>query len=139
MLLLTAFFNFILSKKTKVRRPKEPQEDQSGIQGLAPMCVTDGGARSQSSLPFLHLGTGRRGTGLALAIADRGESVQAMLEAEQTAAPTDGDRERRRWRERRLIFSRRREEPVEREMEEMERCSEPDADTTSDTAPMITD
>ncbi|TNN00045.1 transmembrane protein 72 isoform X2 [Takifugu flavidus] len=136
MLLLTASFNFILSKKTKVRRPKEPQE---GIQGLAPTCATDGGARSQSSLPFLHLGTGRRATGLALAIIDRGESVQAMLEAEQTAAPADGDRERRRWRERRLIFSRRREEPVEREMEEMERCSEPDADTTSDTAPMITD
>lgn len=137
MLLLTALFNFILSKKTKVRPPKESQEGQSGNQGLAQTCATDGGALSQSS--FLHLGTGRRVGGLALAVRDRGESVQAMLEAEQTATPTDRDRERRRWRERRLIFSRRREEPVEREMEEMERCSEPDADTTSDTAPMITD
>lgn len=103
------------------------------------MCATDGGALSQSSFSFLHLGTGRRVGGLALAIRDSGESVQAMLEAEQTVAPTDADRERRRWRERRLIFSRRREQPVEREMEEMERSSEPDADTTSDTAPMITD
>lgn len=134
MLLLTAFFNFILSKKTKVRPSKQPQEGQSGNQGLTPMCATDGGALSQSSFSFLHLGTGRRVGGLALAIRDSGESVQAMLEAEQTVAPSDADRERRRW-----IFSRRREQPVEREMEEMERCSEPDADTTSDTAPMITD
>lgn len=137
MLLLTAFFNFILSKKTKVRPPKQPQEGQSGNQGLTPVCATDGGV--QSSFSFVHSVTGRRVGGLALAIRDRGESVQAMLEAEQTAAPADADRERRRWGERRLVFSRRREEPVEREMEEMERCCEPDADTTSDTAPMITD
>lgn len=137
MLLLTAFFNFILSKKTKVRPSKQPQEGQSGNQGPTPMCATDGGALSPSSFSFLHSGTGRRVGGLALAIRDSGESVQAMLEAEQTVAPSDADRERRRWRERRLIFSRRREQPVEREMEEMERCSEPD--TTSDTAPMITD
>lgn len=142
MLLLTALFNFILSKKTKVRPSKQQQEGQSGDQGLTAMCATDGGALSQSSFSFLHLGTGRRVGGLALAIRDSGESVQAMLEAEQAVAPTDADRERRRWRERRLIFSRHREQPVEREMEEMEemeRCSEPDADTTSDTAPMITD
>lgn len=139
MLLVTAFFNFILSKKTKVGPPKQP-EGQSCSQGPTPACATDGGA--PRSLPFLHLGIGRRVGALALAVRDRGESVQAMLEAQQTAAPTDADRERRRWRERRLIFSRRREEAVEREMEEMEemeRCSEPDADTTSDTAPMITD
>lgn len=139
MLLLTAFFNFILSKKTKVRLSKEPQEGQSGSQGLAPMCATDGGDLSQSSFSFLHSGTSRRAGGLALTIRDSGESVQAMLEAEQTVAPTDADRKRRRWNERRLIFSRRREQTVEREMEEMERCSEPEADTTSDTAPMITD
>lgn len=142
MLLLTAFFNFILSKKAKVRPSKQPQEGQSGNQGLTPTCVTAGGALSQSSFSFLHSGAARRVGGLALAVRDSGESVQAMLEAEQTVAPSDADRERRRWRDRRQIFSRRREQPVEREMEEMEemeRCSEPDGDTTSDTAPMITD
>lgn len=139
MLLLTAFFNFILSKKTKARPSKEPQEGQSGNQDLTPVCAADGGALSHSSFSFLHSGAGRRVGGLALAIRDSGESVQAMLEAEQTAAPTDADKERSKWRERRLMFSRRRERPVEREMEEVERCSEPDADTTSDTAPMITD
>uniref|UniRef100_H3C1W9 Transmembrane protein 72 n=1 Tax=Tetraodon nigroviridis TaxID=99883 RepID=H3C1W9_TETNG len=138
MLLLTGLFNFLLSKKTKVRPSKEPQEGQSSNQGLTPMCATDGGALSQSSFSFLHSGTGRRAGGLALAIRDSGESVQAMLEQEQTAAPPDEDRERRRWRERRLIFSRRQEQPVEKEMEEMECYSQPDTDTTSDTAPMIT-
>ncbi|KAA8583846.1 hypothetical protein FQN60_015054, partial [Etheostoma spectabile] len=51
---------------------------------------------------------------------ERGDSVQAMLDLEQTAAPKGTDRERRRWKERRLIGLRGREEPVEREMEEMD-------------------
>lgn len=140
MLLLTAFFNFILSKKTKVRPSKQPEEAQGGNQGLSPRCATDGGALSQSSFSFLNVGTGRRAGGLAIPIRDSGESVQAMLDAEQAVAGRQGDRKKKRWRERRLIFSRSRQEPpVEREMEEMERRSEPDADTTSDTAPMITD
>lgn len=140
MLLVTAFFNFILSKKTKTKSPKVPQESHSD-QGPTTVCVTEG-APSENSFSFLHIGTGRRGAGLALTTracclgpGERGESVQAMLELKHTAAPKDKDRERRR----RLIFFRRREEPVEREMEEMECYSEPDADTTSDTAPMITD
>lgn len=139
MLLVTAFFNFILSKKSKANKsPKRPQESHSD-QGPTTVCVTEA-ADSDSNFSF-H--AGRRGGGLALATRDRclgpgerGESVQAMLELEQTAATAD--RERRRWKERRLIcFRGSKEEPVEREMEEMDCYSEPD--TTSDTAPMITD
>ncbi|XP_076599710.1 transmembrane protein 72 [Chaetodon auriga] len=144
MLLVTAFFNFILSKKTNIKSPKRTQESH-GDQGPTTVCVAEGAA-SDSSFSFLHTGTGRRGVGLALTTRDRclglgerGESVQAMLELEQTAAPKDTDRERRSWKERRLRSFRGREEPVEREMEEMDCYSEPEPDTTSDTAPMITD
>ncbi|XP_070834156.1 transmembrane protein 72 [Chaetodon trifascialis] len=144
MLLVTAFFNFILSKKTNIKSPKRTQESHSD-QGPTTVCVAEGAA-SDSSFSFLHTGTGRRGVGLALTTRDRclgsgesGESVQAMLQLEQTAAPKDADRERRRWKERRLRSFRGREEPVEREMEEMDCYSEPEPDTTSDTAPMITD
>ncbi|XP_068424849.1 transmembrane protein 72 [Clinocottus analis] len=144
MLLVTAFFNFILSKKTKIKSPKGPQESHSD-QGPTTVCVTEG-ALSNSTVSFLHVVTGRRGGGLALATrgrclgpGERGESVQAMLELEQTIAPKGTDGERRRWKERRLICLRGREEPVEREMEEMDSYCEPEPDTTSDTAPMITD
>lgn len=144
MLLVTAFFNFILSKKTKTKSPKRPQETYSD-QGPTTACVTER-AGSDSTISFFHMVTGRRGGELApatrdrcLGLGERGESVQAMLELEQTAAPKDTDRERRRWKERRLISFRGREEPVEREMEEMDGYCEPEPDTTSDTAPMITD
>lgn len=144
MLLVTAFFNFILSKKTNTKSHKRPQDGHSD-QGLTAVCVTEG-VPSDSNFSFLHTGTGRRGGILNLTTRDRclsagerGESIEAMLELEQAAAPKERDRERGRWKEKRLIFFRRQEEPVEREMEEMEYYSEPDADTTSDTAPMITD
>uniref|UniRef100_A0A3P8TH33 Transmembrane protein 72 n=1 Tax=Amphiprion percula TaxID=161767 RepID=A0A3P8TH33_AMPPE len=144
MLLVTAFFNFILSKKAKTKSPKRPQESYSD-QGPTTVCMAER-TGSDSAFSFLHMVPGRRGAGLALAnrdhclsVGERGESVQAMLETEQTASPKDTDRERRRWKERRLIFFRGREEPVEREMEEMEGYREPEPDTTSDTAPMITD
>ncbi|XP_040906202.1 transmembrane protein 72 [Toxotes jaculatrix] len=144
MLLVTAFFNFILSKKTKTKPPKRPQESYSD-QGPTTVCVTEG-ASLDSPLSFFHIMTGRKGGGMALTTRDRcldlgerGESIQAMLELEQTAAPKDTGRERRRWKERRLISFTGREEPVEREMEEMDVYYEPEPDTTSDTAPMITD
>ncbi|XP_047459500.1 transmembrane protein 72 [Mugil cephalus] len=138
MLLVTAFFNFILSKKTKTKSAKSQQESYSD-QG--PTSVSD------STFSFLHVVTGRRGPALALISRDqclgqgeRGESVQAMLELDQTAAPKDNDRERRRrrWKEMRPML-RGKEEPVEREMEEMDGYCESEPDTTSDTAPMITD
>lgn len=140
MLLVTAFFNFILSKKTKAKSPKSPQESYSD-QGLTTVCVTDR-AGPDSTVSFLHMMTGRRGGGglvlatrdRCLSLGERGESIQAMLE--QTVAPKDTDRGRK---DRRLISFRGREEPVEREMEEMNGYCEPEADTTSDTAPMITD
>lgn len=142
MLLVTAFFNFILSKKTKTKLPKRPQESHSD-QGLTTVCVTEG-AHSDSSFSFLRNGMGRRGGGLALVSTERclgpgerGDSVQAMLELDQTAARKDAEGERRRSKERKLMFFRRREEPAEREMEEMDCYNEPD--TVSDTAPMITD
>nr|XP_019942566.1 PREDICTED: transmembrane protein 72 [Paralichthys olivaceus] len=141
MLLVTAFFNFILSKKTKTNSHKRPQD-----QGLTSVFVPES-AGPDSTISFFHMVTGRRGGELAitsrdhcLCVGERGESVHAMLELEQTAR--DLDRERRRRKERRLISFRGREEPVEREMEEMEEMDggcEPEPDTTSDTAPMITD
>uniref|UniRef100_A0A8C2WED7 Transmembrane protein 72 n=1 Tax=Cyclopterus lumpus TaxID=8103 RepID=A0A8C2WED7_CYCLU len=144
MLLVTAFLNFILSKKTTIKSPKRPQESHSD-QGLTTICVTEG-TPSNSTVSFLHVVTGRRGGGQALAtrgrclgLGERGESVQAMLELEQTIAPKGTDRERRRWKERRLICLRGREEPVEREMEEMDSYCEPEPDTTSDTTKLLTD
>ncbi|XP_023266401.1 transmembrane protein 72 [Seriola lalandi dorsalis] len=144
MLLVTAFFYFILSKKTKATSPKRPQESY-GNQGPTTVCVMER-AGSESNVSFFHMMTGRRGGGLVLAARDRclsqgerGESVQAMLELEQTAAAKDTDRGRRGRKERRLISLRDREEPVEGEMEEMDGFCEPEPDTTSDTAPMITD
>ncbi|XP_010785293.1 transmembrane protein 72 [Notothenia coriiceps] len=144
MLLVTALLNFILSKKTKPKPPKRPHGSLSD-QGPTIVCVAETAA-SNSTDSFFHVVTGRRREGPALATRDRclgpgerGESVQAMLELEQTAAPKGTDRERRWWKEGRLISFRGREEPVEREMEEMEGYCEPEPDTTSDTAPMITD
>ncbi|XP_078129803.1 transmembrane protein 72 [Sander vitreus] len=146
MLLVTAFFNFILSKKTKTKSPKRPQGSHSD-QGPTTVYVTEGA--SNSTVSFFHVVTGRRAGVLALpnrdhclGLGDRGDSIQAMLELEQTEAPKGTDREmrwKRRWKERRLICLRGREEPVEREMEEMDGYCEPEPDTTSDTAPMITD
>uniref|UniRef100_A0A3B3USW6 Transmembrane protein 72 n=1 Tax=Poecilia latipinna TaxID=48699 RepID=A0A3B3USW6_9TELE len=138
MLLVTAFFNFILSKKAKSKSPKSPPESNSD-QSLTTVCVTErSGSNSASS--FFQAVTGRKGGEMALTDPDhcfepqeRGESVQAMLEQGQTVAPAHTER-RRRWKE--VIWFREREEPVEREMEEM---NESEPDTTSDTAPMITD
>lgn len=139
MLLVTAFFNFILSKKTKSSSPKRPQESY-GEQGLTTVCVTDS---PDDTFSLFHMVSGRRGAQLAtrnnsFSPGERGESEQAMLELEHTAKETDKER-KRRWKERRPICLRGREEPMEREMEAMEGHCEPEPDTTSDTAPMITD
>ncbi|XP_074531583.1 transmembrane protein 72 [Halichoeres trimaculatus] len=145
MLLVTALFNFVLSKKTKKKCPKRPQENHNDP-GPTTVCVSQGAPSHISSFSFLHVLTGRRGGGGGVTPPTRdpsfspgegGESVQAMLELQQTTAPRDSDRERRRWTGR-MCF-RGREEPVEREMEEMEGYGEAETDTTSDTAPMITD
>ncbi|KAG7512262.1 hypothetical protein JOB18_024910 [Solea senegalensis] len=142
MLLVTAVFNFILSKKTKNKTQKRPQERYSE-QGLTTVCVPEtAGADSSASSPGNRVGqVALTSRDRCLSLGERGESVQAMLQLEQTALPKDIDRERkrRRWKERRLISLRGREEPVEREMEEMDSYCEAEPDTTSDTAPMITD
>lgn len=145
MLLVTAVFNFILSKKANPKPSKRQQEGNHGDQGPTSVCVTDGAPSTENNFSFLHLGIGGRGGGMTptpiarLGLGEREESGEAMLKPEQTAAPRVGDRERRRWRERKrmMMFFRPPEEPAGREMEEMECYSEPD--TTSDTAPMITD
>lgn len=145
MLLVTAVFNFILSKKANSKPSKRQQEVSHGDQSPTTVCVADRASSTENNFSFLHLGIGGRGGGMTptpvarLSLGERGESREAMLKPEQTAAPRVGDRERRRWRERtrRLMFFRPPEEPAGREMEEMECYSEPD--TTSDTAPMITD
>ncbi|KAM4600303.1 transmembrane protein 72 [Fundulus diaphanus] len=136
MLLVTAFFNFILSKKAKTKSTKSPLESNSD-QGLTTLCVTERSVSNGTS-SFFQAVTGRKGGEMALVDPDppeRGESVQAMLSQERTVAPAHTERSRRRWWKR-IIWFRAGEEPVEREMEEM---NEPEPDTTSDTAPMITD
>ncbi|XP_028324661.1 transmembrane protein 72 [Gouania willdenowi] len=132
MLLVTAVFNFILSKKHNSQPPKRPQEIYSDHS----ICVTEGGG-SDSRFSFLPVVVGRRGESLALnsvdtdlGLREQGESVRTVLDREQT------DQRKRHWRD--SICFRGREEPVEREMKEMDQYSEPEVDTTSDTAPMIT-
>ncbi|XP_024916599.1 transmembrane protein 72 isoform X2 [Cynoglossus semilaevis] len=137
MLLVTALLNFILSKKTK---NKSHKKDQS----LTSVCVS-ASTGPDRTISLSHMLAGKRGGQLDLTathcrpgLEEGGESVQAMLELEQRAASTDTDR-KRRWKDRRLRIFKGKEEPVEREMEEMDGCCEPEPDTTSDTAPMITD
>uniref|UniRef100_A0A667WN54 Transmembrane protein 72 n=1 Tax=Myripristis murdjan TaxID=586833 RepID=A0A667WN54_9TELE len=55
------------------------------------------------------------------------------------SAPKETERQRRRWKDRRQVCLTGRQGPVEREMEEFERYCEPEPETSSDTAPMITD
>ncbi|XP_015233135.1 transmembrane protein 72 [Cyprinodon tularosa] len=140
MLLVTAVFNFILSKKAKTKSSKSLLESNSD-QGVTAVCVTERSGSNVTS-SFLQAVTGRKGGEIVLADPDqcldphdRGASVQAMLELEQRAAPAYTERRRTRWWGK-IIWFRGREEPVEREMEEI---NEAEPDTTSDTAPMITD
>lgn len=140
MLLVTAFFNFILSKKAKTKSPKSPAESNSD-QSLTTVCMTERSG-SDGTSSFFQTVTGRKGGEIALTHQDRcrdpiegGESVQAMLEQEQTLAPAHTEKKRRRWWKE-MMWIRGGEESVEKKIEEM---NESEPDTTSDTAPMITD
>lgn len=142
MLLVTALFNFILSKKTKTKSFKGPHGTD---QGLTSIHVTEREV-SNSASAFFHIVPGRRGLGVSLwsrepglNLEERRDSIQAMLELQKAAAIKQTDKKKQRWRERGLRCLRGGEEPVEREMEEMEQYCQPEPDTTSDTAPMITD
>lgn len=141
MLLVTAFFNFVLSKKTKTKSPKTPQNAHTNHDPTA-VCVTETSG-SGSTVSFFQGGERREevisGSERCLYFGEIGESVQAMLEQVQAPSPKDTGREWRRWKERKLMWFRGREEPVEKEMEEMDSYCEPEPDTTSDTAPMITE
>ncbi|XP_034040257.1 transmembrane protein 72 [Thalassophryne amazonica] len=136
MLLVTATFNFILSKKTKTKSPKRPQEGYRD-QSLALVTINE---RTGSDNTLFNMVTGSKEAGLPPTtrdcLGDRAESSQAMLEQEQTAAPKEADRDPRRWKDRRDIYFRGREEPLEQELE-MEKYYELEPDITSDTAPMI--
>ncbi|XP_046884981.1 transmembrane protein 72 isoform X1 [Hypomesus transpacificus] len=145
MLLVTAFFNFILSKKAKTAPPKGPQDSYSES-GLSSVCVAERGPSSEPTFSLLHMVTGRKGTSLAsvprgrsLGVGERGESTQAMLEVEleQRGGSTERVREDKRGKEKRHVFFREREVSGEREMQEMEGFCESEPETTSDTAPMI--
>lgn len=125
MLLMTAFFNFILSKKKKTKF-KSPLERRSN---------------SQSTFSAFDVGTGRSREGMSdsdtvhVIGPEEREGIQAMPGREQTTAAEDTDR-RKGWKERKLTWFKWGVEPVEREMEELDVEAEPD--TTLDTAPMIT-
>ncbi|XP_019725882.1 transmembrane protein 72 [Hippocampus comes] len=132
MLLVTALFNFVLSKKTKTKALKKPQECYRS-QGPSTVCVTEGVA-SDGTLSLLHMVTGKR---VALATRDEchslaecgGESFQGLLELHHTI----------KERKTRPTWMRGRKELLEREMEEMREFGDSEPETTSDTAPMITD
>ncbi|XP_037127713.1 transmembrane protein 72 [Syngnathus acus] len=135
MLLVTALFNFILSKKTKTESSKRPQESYSS-QGPTTVYATEG-VDPNGTLSFLSAMTGKR---VALAtrneahgLAGSGEeSFQAMLELERT--PNE-----RKRKDRKPTWMRGRKEVLEREMEEMTEFGDSEPENTSDTAPMITD
>ncbi|CAL8256676.1 unnamed protein product [Lota lota] len=157
MLLVTACFNFLLTKKPQEGSSKGLQEADDE-QGLPPAGIAEMGKPQNifsSSSSFFQMGKGWGGgeEGGSLVCAAEG-SVSALGEGEESSAqvmldpePTkEGDRGRRSkgwrwgrssWRERRQVFFVDRGDPVEREMEEMERYGE--RETTSDTAPMIPD
>ncbi|CAB1312387.1 unnamed protein product [Coregonus sp. 'balchen'] len=84
MLLVTAFFNFILSKKTQTASPKDLENNV----GITSVCVSERGG-TEHTFSFLHIAMGNRGAGLsivpresALGVGERGESSRAMLEVE---------------------------------------------------------
>ncbi|XP_051935507.1 transmembrane protein 72 isoform X2 [Hippocampus zosterae] len=132
MLLVTALFNFILSKKAKTKSLQRPQECyRSPVPST--VYVTEGVA-SDGTPSLLHMVTGKR---VALATGDEchslaecgGESFQGLLELHHTI----------KERKMRLTWMRGRKELLEREMEEMREFGHSEPETTSDTAPMITD
>uniref|UniRef100_A0A3P8ZTQ4 Uncharacterized protein n=1 Tax=Esox lucius TaxID=8010 RepID=A0A3P8ZTQ4_ESOLU len=84
MLLVTAFFNFILSKNTQTVSPKDLDHNV----GTTSVCVSEGGG-TKHTFSFLHMAMGRGGPGLAhvpresgLGVGERGECSRAMLEVE---------------------------------------------------------
>ncbi|KAF6731444.1 Transmembrane protein 72 [Oryzias melastigma] len=140
MLLVTAIFNFILSKKAKCKDIKISHVCHSN-QDLTTLRDAES---SDSNSSFLHAKTGRKEEGLALSDRerhlspeDRCEHTQTMLDKTQTPPSDNTGKTRWTWKDRRLTWFRGREKLVEKEMEEMEVYCEPE--TTSDTAPMITD
>uniref|UniRef100_A0A3P9HC74 Transmembrane protein 72 n=1 Tax=Oryzias latipes TaxID=8090 RepID=A0A3P9HC74_ORYLA len=141
MLLVTAIFNFILSKKTNVKDTKISHVCHSNLDLTTLRDIER--SDSSNTFPFLHAKTGRREDGLNLSDREhrlspehKGEHTQTMLEKRQTPSSDDTGKTRWTWRDKSLTWFRGREELVERELEEMEVYCEPE--TTSDTAPMIT-
>ena len=163
MLLLTACCNFLLTKKPQTGASKGLQggyEEQGlptagGAETGKPQSIFSSSTCSSSSSSFFRMGKGWGGGGEERSLVGVAEgSVSALGEGEEGSAqvmldpePTkEGDRGRRSrgwswgwgsWRERRQVCFTDRGDPVEREMEEMERYGE--RETTSDTAPMILD
>ncbi|CAL9687936.1 unnamed protein product [Knipowitschia caucasica] len=123
MLLVTGFFNFILSKK-----PKVPVDQQESDQSLTTVCITE---KTDKSFSFLKLvWRSRKEDRLALTNSDDEED---LCEADAGLQVLSKPKQKRRdWR---LVCLQGPEECVEREMEEMDAS----CGTSSDRAPMITD
>ncbi|XP_076018218.1 transmembrane protein 72 [Genypterus blacodes] len=144
MLLVTAVSNFILSKKTKTKPPIQPHETgDCSNQDLSTICVTES-AGLHSKLSFFHMATGKRGSAMSLITRDSylnqgegGESTQTMLEMKQTVGPKETEREKR-WKGNKEAYFTVGKEPEERD-KDTDGYYDTEPDTTSDTAPMITD
>ncbi|XP_041722669.1 transmembrane protein 72 isoform X1 [Coregonus clupeaformis] len=140
MLLVTAFFNFILSKNTQTVSPKDLEDNV----GITSVCVSERGG-TEHTFSFLHMPMGRRGAGLAfvpresgLGVGERGESSRAMLEVEMEQPGSELERGRdggERWKEKERHVHFQNSATEETEMEEYHDF---EPETTSDTAPMIT-
>ncbi|KAJ0005144.1 hypothetical protein NQD34_011358, partial [Periophthalmus magnuspinnatus] len=126
MLLVTAFFNFILSKKPKGSIDKH---ESGSDQNLTTVCITE---QSDKSFSFLKLvWRSRKEDKLALikseeeedlGSCERGDSIQTMLTPKHKG---------RDWERELVCFQGSKEEPLE----EMDKS----CDTTSDTTRMILD
>uniref|UniRef100_A0A8C7IBF8 Transmembrane protein 72 n=1 Tax=Oncorhynchus kisutch TaxID=8019 RepID=A0A8C7IBF8_ONCKI len=134
MLLVTAFFNFILSKNTETVSPKDLEDNV----GITSVCVSERGG-TEHTFSFLHMAMGRRGAGLAfvpresgLGVGARGESSRAMLEVEMEQPGSELERVRKE-KNRHVHFQKSATEETE-----MEEYHDFEPETTSDTAPMIT-
>ncbi|KAL0964143.1 hypothetical protein UPYG_G00319680 [Umbra pygmaea] len=137
MLLVTAFFNFILSKNTQRVSPK----DQENNVEMTSMCVSERGG-TEHTFSFFHMAISSEGASLAqvtrgsdLGVRERGEISWDMQDVELPGSGLErlinrGDRRKDKKRHVYLQNG----ATVETEIEDY---NEPE--TTSDTAPMITD
>ncbi|XP_051503694.1 transmembrane protein 72 isoform X2 [Myxocyprinus asiaticus] len=132
MLLVTGFFNFILSKKKKSDPPKE-RSASYGDPAMSSVGVTDMGDTEQT-LSFFHITTGKRASFFPSNSQLYGptDSAQSMLGQDQSAKSAQRKKRQTDTRNVHFIESFRQDDNEMEEYHEME-----PEEITSDKAPMI--